>query len=202
MLSLVQCLINSPILLSLKCWIYFWYQLWPKMTPNSWKSEFSTDVCFLGFYTMVSSNIQLEQQLMDFWTKLINHPSVDKLQSLLYQVKNCLSKVEQFPTKSMQSALTPSMKALAAQQPLKHSTIDVKVAAASCNFWNNWNNCSKCSFWWWLDERCFTIDCLLIWESGSWQISLIEPMGKGFWFLKLLQEFIHVWWCWILNAII
>lgn len=40
--------------------------------------------------------------------------------------------MEQSPTKSMQNALTPSQKALVADQLFGHSDVDVKVAVAAC----------------------------------------------------------------------
>ncbi|KAF7150958.1 hypothetical protein RHSIM_Rhsim02G0215600 [Rhododendron simsii] len=50
----------------------------------------------------------------------------------LTQVENYLSRVEQSPTKSMQTALSPSRKALVADELLRHQDADVKVAVASC----------------------------------------------------------------------
>ncbi|KAJ6856344.1 hypothetical protein NC651_038068 [Populus alba x Populus x berolinensis] len=58
---------------------------------------------------MASSNSdkELEQQLLEAGTKLLNPPSsLDDLLPLLDQVENCLSKVEQSPLKSMQNALS------------------------------------------------------------------------------------------------
>ncbi|KAF2287271.1 hypothetical protein GH714_039505 [Hevea brasiliensis] len=82
---------------------------------------------------MTSLDKELEQQLMEAGTKLVNPPSsVDELLPLLDQVENCLSKVEQSPTKSMQGALAPSLKALVAEQLFRHPDVDVKVAVASC----------------------------------------------------------------------
>jgi hypothetical protein len=40
--------------------------------------------------------------------------------------------VEQSPTKSIQSALSPSLKALVDDKLFRHSDVDVKVAVASC----------------------------------------------------------------------
>ena len=54
------------------------------------------------------------------------------LYSCFQQVDGLLSKVEQAPSRSMQDALYPSMKALISDQLLKHSDIDVKVSVASC----------------------------------------------------------------------
>ncbi|XP_011031466.1 PREDICTED: uncharacterized protein LOC105130590 isoform X2 [Populus euphratica] len=80
-----------------------------------------------------SSDKELEQQLLEAGNKLLNPPpSVDELLSLLDQVENCLSKVEQSPLKSMQDALSPSQNALVTDQLFRHSNIDVKVAVASC----------------------------------------------------------------------
>ncbi|EEF46885.1 nucleic acid binding protein, putative [Ricinus communis] len=82
---------------------------------------------------MSSSDKELEQQLMEAGNKLLNPPpSVDELLPLLDQVENCLSKVEQSPTASMKSALSPSQNALVADPLFRHSDIDVKVAVASC----------------------------------------------------------------------
>lgn len=82
---------------------------------------------------MASSDGELEEQLLQAGNKLVDPPSsVDELLSLLDRVENCLSKVEQSPTKSMQSALSPSLKALVADQLFRHSNVDVKVAVASC----------------------------------------------------------------------
>ncbi|XP_028105789.1 sister chromatid cohesion protein PDS5-like [Camellia sinensis] len=52
--------------------------------------------------------------------------------SAFQQVENFLSRVEQSPSKSMQTALSPSMKALVADELLRHPDVDVKVAVASC----------------------------------------------------------------------
>ncbi|KAB5513845.1 hypothetical protein DKX38_027751 [Salix brachista] len=84
---------------------------------------------------MASSNSdkELEQQLLEAGTKLLNPPSfLDDLLTLLDQVENCLSKVEQSPVKSMQNAISPSQNALVTDQLFRHSNIDVKVAVASC----------------------------------------------------------------------
>jgi hypothetical protein len=74
-----------------------------------------------------------EVQLLQAGNRLVDPPSsVDELLSLLDRVENLLSKVEQFPTKSMRSALFPSVKALVADQLFRHANADVKVAVASC----------------------------------------------------------------------
>lgn len=82
---------------------------------------------------MTSSDKELEEQLLAAGNKLLQSPSsVDELLPLLDQVENCLSRVEQSPPKSMQHALSPSLKALVAKNLLRHSDVDVKVAVASC----------------------------------------------------------------------
>ncbi|GAV59950.1 hypothetical protein CFOL_v3_03481 [Cephalotus follicularis] len=82
---------------------------------------------------MASSDTELEQQLLEAGNKLVEpSSSVDELLPLLDQVENCLSRVEQSPTKSMQNALSPSIKALVAHQLFRHPNADVKVAVASC----------------------------------------------------------------------
>ncbi|KAI8569303.1 hypothetical protein RHMOL_Rhmol02G0268300 [Rhododendron molle] len=76
---------------------------------------------------------ELERQLEEAGNKLLQlPPSVDEILSLLDQVENYLSRVEQSPSKSMQTALAPSRKALVADELLRHQDADVKVAVASC----------------------------------------------------------------------
>ncbi|XP_027355812.1 serine/threonine-protein kinase PRP4 homolog isoform X2 [Abrus precatorius] len=82
---------------------------------------------------MATVDRELEEELLDAGNKLVDPPSsVEELLSLLDQVENCLSRVEQSPTNSMQNALSPSLKALIADKLLKHSDGNVKVAVASC----------------------------------------------------------------------
>ncbi|GMG99297.1 hypothetical protein Nepgr_001137 [Nepenthes gracilis] len=76
---------------------------------------------------------ELEEQLMEAGNKLLSPPSsVDKLLSLLDQIEIYLARVEQSPSESMQKALSPSMRALVADELLKHSDLDVKVSVAAC----------------------------------------------------------------------
>ncbi|KAJ1396294.1 Armadillo-type fold [Sesbania bispinosa] len=82
---------------------------------------------------MASTDKELEEQLLEAGNKLVDPPSsVDDLLRLLDQVESCLSRVEQSPGESMQNALAPSLKALVADELLRHSDVDVKVAVASC----------------------------------------------------------------------
>lgn len=50
----------------------------------------------------------------------------------LKRVENRLANVEQSPSKSMQTALSPCTKALVSDELLRHPDADVKVAVASC----------------------------------------------------------------------
>ncbi|XP_007011734.2 PREDICTED: protein IWS1 homolog [Theobroma cacao] len=82
---------------------------------------------------MAASDKELELQLMEAGNRLVDPPSsVDELIHLLDQVENCLIRVEQSPSQSMQNALSPSLKALVAEQLFRHPDDDVKVAVASC----------------------------------------------------------------------
>ncbi|XVF35666.1 hypothetical protein REPUB_Repub18cG0165800 [Reevesia pubescens] len=82
---------------------------------------------------MAASDKELELQLMEAGNRLVEPPSsVDDLIPLLDQVESCLSRVEQSPSQSMQNALSPSLKALVAEQLFRHPDDDVKVAVAAC----------------------------------------------------------------------
>lgn len=50
----------------------------------------------------------------------------------MQKIESLLARVEQSPSKSMQNALTPSLKALVSDPLLRHSDIHVKVAVAAC----------------------------------------------------------------------
>ncbi|KAL5854239.1 hypothetical protein ACOSQ4_004041 [Xanthoceras sorbifolium] len=82
---------------------------------------------------MAAFDKELEQQLKEAGVKLAEPPSSgDELLRLLDQVERCLSRVEQSPSKSMQTAFCPSLKALVADKLFRHSDVDVKVAVAAC----------------------------------------------------------------------
>ncbi|PSS17729.1 Sister chromatid cohesion protein PDS5 B-B like [Actinidia chinensis var. chinensis] len=75
----------------------------------------------------------LEEQLVEAGNKLLHPPSsVDDLLILLEQVENILSSVEQSPSESMRNALSLSVKALVANNFLRHPDVDMKVAVAAC----------------------------------------------------------------------
>ncbi|CAA3030755.1 neurofilament heavy polypeptide-like [Olea europaea subsp. europaea] len=82
---------------------------------------------------MSRSNKKMEEELAAAGNRLLQPlDSLDELLPLLDQTEVNLSKVEQSPSRTMQTALSPLMKALVADELLKHSDIDVKVAVASC----------------------------------------------------------------------
>ncbi|XP_022754454.1 biorientation of chromosomes in cell division protein 1-like 1 isoform X2 [Durio zibethinus] len=82
---------------------------------------------------MAASDKELELLLMEAGNRLVEPPSsVDELIPLLDQVESFLSRVEQSPSQSMQNALSPSLKALVAEQLFKNHDDDVKVAVAAC----------------------------------------------------------------------
>ncbi|KAL7165971.1 hypothetical protein ACSBR2_036774 [Camellia fascicularis] len=72
---------------------------------------------------MASGEREFEEQLQEAGNRLLQPPSsVDELLPLLDQVEIFLSRVEQSPLKSMQTALSPSMKALVAVTSPKHAS--------------------------------------------------------------------------------
>ncbi|KAI3990683.1 hypothetical protein MKX01_022983 [Papaver californicum] len=76
---------------------------------------------------------KLQDQLKEAGKKLLKPPpSVDELLPLIYEVEAFLLKVDQSPFKSMQKAISPLVKALSADDLLRHIDTDVKVAVASC----------------------------------------------------------------------
>ncbi|KAK8523466.1 hypothetical protein V6N13_113413 [Hibiscus sabdariffa] len=82
---------------------------------------------------MASSDKELELVLLEAGNKLLEPPSsVDELITLLDQVESFLSRVEQSPCESMHDAISPSLKALVAEQLFRHPDDDVKVAVAAC----------------------------------------------------------------------
>ncbi|KAI3472926.1 hypothetical protein Pfo_030352 [Paulownia fortunei] len=79
------------------------------------------------------SDKELEERLTAAGNSLLQPPSsLDELLPLLDKIEELLSKVEQSPAKSMQTALSPLMKALVVEELVKHSDVDVKVGVASC----------------------------------------------------------------------
>ncbi|XP_047329519.1 sister chromatid cohesion protein PDS5 homolog C-like isoform X2 [Impatiens glandulifera] len=82
---------------------------------------------------MTSSGEKLGDQLVKAGNNLLPPPtSVDELLEKLDHIEALLIEVEQSPPKSMLDAIIPSMKSLVANELIKHSDIDVKVAVACC----------------------------------------------------------------------
>ncbi|XP_074287057.1 uncharacterized protein LOC141612224 isoform X2 [Silene latifolia] len=82
---------------------------------------------------MEISEEELKKQLVDAGNKLLSPPSsVSDLLESLHLVESLLLVVEQSPSESIREALASSTKALIAEELLRHSDDDVKVAVASC----------------------------------------------------------------------
>ncbi|KAG5249791.1 muscle M-line assembly protein [Salix suchowensis] len=82
---------------------------------------------------MPSSETELEERLKEAGNSLLNPPSsVDDLLDILDKLEHLLANVEQAPSRSMQDALLPPMKALISSAILRHLDEDVRVAVASC----------------------------------------------------------------------
>ncbi|GAB2286570.1 hypothetical protein Dimus_020967 [Dionaea muscipula] len=84
---------------------------------------------------MPTSEKELEEKLMEFGNRLCSLPSsvdVDDLLPLLDRIEICLSRVEQSPSESLLKRLAPFIKALVADELLRHADVDVRVAVAAC----------------------------------------------------------------------
>ena len=82
---------------------------------------------------MISFHSELDKRLKEAGNKLLNPPfSIDDCLTLLDEVENLLSYMEQVPSKSMRDALFPSVKDLINNKLLRHAEMDVKVSVVSC----------------------------------------------------------------------
>ncbi|KAL6331445.1 hypothetical protein AAG906_011384 [Vitis piasezkii] len=82
---------------------------------------------------MAVTDKELEEQLVAAGEELLKPlPCVEELLSLLDKLESFLAKVEQSPSKSMQTAVCPAMKALVVKELLNHLDVDVRVVVASC----------------------------------------------------------------------
>ncbi|KAK7839764.1 sister chromatid cohesion protein pds5 [Quercus suber] len=82
---------------------------------------------------MIAFDREFEKEIKEAGNTLLNPPSsIDDLLTLLDKVENLLAYVEQEPSKSMQDALLPSVKALITNKLLRHAEMDVKVSVLSC----------------------------------------------------------------------
>ncbi|KAK1322808.1 hypothetical protein QJS10_CPA02g01266 [Acorus calamus] len=82
---------------------------------------------------MAYADKTLEEQLVEVGGRLASPPSnTEELLSLLDHTESILSRVQQSPSESMTKALDPSLKALVANELLRHSDTDVKIFVACC----------------------------------------------------------------------
>ncbi|XP_031274074.1 uncharacterized protein LOC116132549 isoform X2 [Pistacia vera] len=77
-------------------------------------------------------DVDLEEQLRRLGMRFCPPSAIDELTALLDKAEHLLANVEQAPPGSMQDALLPSMKALIADELLRHSDTDVRLSVASC----------------------------------------------------------------------
>uniref|UniRef100_A0A0D3F7J4 Tudor domain-containing protein n=1 Tax=Oryza barthii TaxID=65489 RepID=A0A0D3F7J4_9ORYZ len=76
---------------------------------------------------------ELEGKLRDVGEKLQSPPDdVDALLKLIHEAEIYILKVEQAPSESMISAITPAMKALIKKELLDNSSYEVKLSVVSC----------------------------------------------------------------------
>ncbi|KAH7564653.1 hypothetical protein JRO89_XS09G0002200 [Xanthoceras sorbifolium] len=77
--------------------------------------------------------IELQEQLREAGNLLLSPPSdIHQLNVLLDKVESLLANVEQAPSDSVRGALLPSMKALIANEVLRHPDASVRTSVASC----------------------------------------------------------------------
>ncbi|KAL3566880.1 hypothetical protein D5086_032295 [Populus alba] len=76
---------------------------------------------------------ELEDEIKVAGNALLSPPSsVSQLLLLLEKLENCLMRMDQSPSNSMQRAVDLAMKALMTKELLSHSDVDVKVSVALC----------------------------------------------------------------------
>ncbi|CAM8919637.1 unnamed protein product [Rhodiola kirilowii] len=81
----------------------------------------------------MSSGEDLKSLLLEVGSKLGKPPSsVKELLPLLDRVEAYLARVEQSPSRAIQDALSPTLRALVDDKLLRHSDVDVRVSVASC----------------------------------------------------------------------
>ncbi|KAL8503646.1 hypothetical protein ACS0TY_022397 [Phlomoides rotata] len=81
----------------------------------------------------MSVSDELEDRLSAAGKRLLQPPSsFDELLTLLDRIEELLLLVAQSPPTSMQSAMSPLLKALISEELLKHPDIDVRVGVAAC----------------------------------------------------------------------
>ena len=104
---------------------------------------------------MTSFDRDFEEQLKEDVKILLNsYSSIDNLPILIDKVKNLSANVDQAPSKSMQDALLPSMKALVANE----------LFSCILHYWDYEDNNTGCPIWWWANEGNILADCCNIWK--------------------------------------
>lgn len=79
------------------------------------------------------SEKDVERRLLQAGKKLERTPqSKDELLSILEEVENCLSMVEQSPSETMQLAVAPSVNSLVKPELLRHQDKDVRLVVITC----------------------------------------------------------------------
>ncbi|KAJ6435651.1 hypothetical protein OIU84_000786 [Salix udensis] len=82
---------------------------------------------------MEREDTELEDEITLAGNALLSPPSsVSQLLLLLEKLENCLMRMDQSPSNSMQRAVDLAMKALMAKELLNHLDVDVKVSVALC----------------------------------------------------------------------
>ncbi|KAH9318124.1 hypothetical protein KI387_019893, partial [Taxus chinensis] len=81
----------------------------------------------------VNSEKDVEKRLSEAGKKLEHPPqSKDELLSILEEVENCLSMVEQSPSETMQLAVCPAKNSLVKPELLRHQDKDVRLVVITC----------------------------------------------------------------------
>ena len=104
---------------------------------------------------MTSFDRDFEAQLKEDVKILHNsYSSIDNHLTLIDIDKNLLENVDQAPSKSMQDALLPSMKALVTNE----------LFSCILHYLDHEDNNTRCPIWWWANEGKILADCSNIWK--------------------------------------
>uniref|UniRef100_A0A7N2L527 Uncharacterized protein n=1 Tax=Quercus lobata TaxID=97700 RepID=A0A7N2L527_QUELO len=101
--------------------------------PKKSRTVYMESNIWLFLMDKIRIRVREFEEIKEAGNTLLNPPSsIDDLLTLLDKVENLLAYVEQEPSKSMQDALIPSVKALITNKLLRHVEMDVKVSVLSC----------------------------------------------------------------------